>query len=291
MNQEVKYGIFPSQSTSAVVKSILCFLFYAFPDVAFASGEPFPIGARSWGMGNATVAMGDYQSVFNNPAGVGFLKHNFISTSYHARYTISGLQTFSLSGNYNTKLCNLGLTAERFGDKLYNEQKLGLVLAKSTNRVALGIKVSYLQAAIENFTAKHSILTEFGVMAKLSSKFQIGFHAYNLTGAKLFASQRVPAVLRLGLAFMPTKQLLLTVEAEKDLDFSIIMKAGLEYQIVKNFYLRTGITSKLSNAHFGLGFQAKQFLFDYAASNHAALGFSHHLGVTYQLSKNKNLHQ
>lgn len=250
-----------------------------------ASGEPFPIGAKSWGIGNATTAIADRNSIFSNPAGLGFLKENFVSTSYHARYTIAGLQTLSLSGNYNTKFTNIGLGLERFGDKLYNEQKLGLAIGKNMNRVSLGLKVSYFQAAIENFASKNTLLTEFGVMTKLSSKLQMGFHAYNLTGAKLFASQHIPTVLRLGLSFTPSKQILLVAEAEKDIELPTLIKAGLEYQIVKHFYLRTGLTSKLNNAHFGFGFHSKQFIFDYALSSHSALGFSNHLSIGYQIGK------
>lgn len=280
--KEVKYGVlsYPGKSL------ILVFLFTVFHTTrVWASGEPFPIGARSWGMGNATAAIADKQSIFNNPAGLGFLTDNFISTSYHNRYAIAGLSTFSLGGNYNTKFANIGLGVERFGDKLYHEEKLGLSLAKSTNRVALGIKVSYLQAAVESFAVKQTVLTEFGVMAKLSSTLQLGFCGYNLTGARLFVSQSVPTVLRLGLSYQPTKQLLFVGEAEKDIVLPTLYKVGLEYQIVNNFYLRTGITSKISNVHFGLGFQAKQFIFDYAASNHSILGFSHHLTLAYQLGK------
>lgn len=263
---------------------IIC-LFYS--KWAVASGDPFPMGARSWGIGNATVAISDNYSVFNNPAGLGFIKDNFTSASYHARYNIAGLQTLSLSGNFNTKYLNAGIGIEQFGDKLYNEQKIGVALAKSTNRVSLGLKVSYFQATIENFASKNTLITEFGLLTKLSSKLQLGFHAYNLTGAKLFASQRIPTVLRLGLSFTPTKQILLVTEAEKDIDLPMLIKAGLEYQIVKSFYLRTGITSKLNNVHFGFGFQSKQFLFDYATSNQSTLGFSHHLTISYQIGQTK----
>lgn len=268
---------------------VFCGLLLIFKsNLTLASGEPFPIGAKSWGIGNATVALADRNAIFNNPAGLGFLKDNFVSSSYHARYNIAGLQTLSLSGNYNAKLANIGLGVERFGDKLYNEQKLGIAIGKSMNRVALGLKVSYFQAAIENFAAKNTLLTEFGVMTKLSSKVQVGFHAYNLTGAKLFASQQIPTVLRLGLSFSPTKQILLVTEAEKNIELPTLIKAGLEYQIVKNFYLRTGLTSKLNNAHFGFGFQSKQLIFDYALSSHSALGFSNHLSISYQIGKSSN---
>lgn len=280
--KEVKYGVLLYQKKKLIV--ILFFIFQSGLQVK-ASGEPFPIGARGWGMGNATVAIADKQSVFNNPAGLGFLTDNFIATSYHSRYTIAGLNTFSLGANYNYKFAHLGFDAERFGDKNYHEDKLGLTLAKSTNRVSLGIKVSYLQAAIGGYAAKHTVVTQFGVMAKLSSALQLGFCAYNLTAARLFASQRVPTILRLGLSYQPTRQLLLVGEAEKDIALSPLFRAGIEYQIIKNFYLRTGITSRLSNAHFGIGFQAKQFIFDYAASNHTLLGFSHHFTLAYQLGK------
>ncbi|MBA4852322.1 hypothetical protein [Emticicia sp. BO119] len=280
--KEAKYRVLFFQKASLI--TFYCVAVFS-ADYSRASGEPFPIGARSWGLGNATAAIADKQSVFNNPAGLGFITDNYISTSYHNRYTIAGLNTFSLGGNFNHKIANIGLTIERFGDKLYHEQKLGLALARSSNRVSLGIKVSYLQAAIEGYASKHTLLTEFGVMAKLSSALHFGFSAYNLTTARLFVSQHVPTVLRLGFSYQPARQLLLTGEAEKDLVLPTLFKVGLEYEIVKKFYLRTGITSKLNNAHFGIGFQAKQFIFDYAASSHSVLGFSHHLTLAYQLVK------
>lgn len=255
-------------------------LAFIFPIFAMASGEPFPIGAKSWGIGNATVALADRNAIFSNPAGLGFLEESYISSSVHSRFSISGLQNIAISGNYKTKALNIGLGIDRFGDKLYNEQKLGLAIGKSTNRVALGLKASYFQTAIENLASKSTILTEFGIITKLSSKFQVGFHAYNLTRAKLFASQRIPTILRLGFSFVPTKQINFVSELEKDLDYKPIIKAGLEYQIVPNFFLRTGVTSRINTFHFGLGFHAKKLILDYATSSHQYLGLSHHLSIS-----------
>jgi hypothetical protein len=265
-------------------KFLLILLLFFVKNLAFANGEPFPIGAKSWGMGNATVAISDRFSIFNNPAGLGFLKDNFVSSSYHARYEIAGLATVSLSGNYVSKLANFGLSFQRFGDKLYNENMVGFAIGKATERVSLGLKVNYFQAAIENLSDKKTLLTEFGVMAKLTSKIQMGFHAYNLTGASLYASQRIPTVLKLGVSFTPTKQVLLAAEVEKNLDYQgLITKVGLEYEIVPKVFFRTGITSQFRTAHFGFGFISKHFYFDYAASTHTALGLSHHLGLSYMV--------
>ena len=267
-----------------MLKLIPILLLLSIKNLTFASGEPFPIGAKSWGMGNATVAISDRFSIFNNPAGLGFLKDNFVSSSYHARYEITGLSTVSLSGNYVSKFANFGLSFQRFGDKLYNENMVGFAIGKATERVSLGLKVNYFQAAIENLSDKKTLLTEFGVMAKLTSKIQMGFHAYNLTGASLYASQKIPTVLKLGVSFTPTKQVLLAAEVEKNLDYKeIITKVGLEYEIVPKVFFRTGITSQFRTAHFGFGFISKHFYFDYAAITHPALGLSHHLGLSYQI--------
>ncbi len=54
--------------------TLVCIFLLSLSDAVKASGEPFPIGAKSWGMANATVAVADQNSVFNNPAGLGFIK-------------------------------------------------------------------------------------------------------------------------------------------------------------------------------------------------------------------------
>ena len=265
----------------------LIILLLLISEFACAAGEPFPIGAKSWGMGNAMVAVPHTQSFFNNSAGLSFLENNSASASYHSRFQIAGLQTVALSGNFITKKMALGVGVQQFGDKLYNEKQVGLALAKNTGRVSLSIKASLLQAAVENVATKSTLLTEFGVLAKLSSKINVGFHAYNLTGAKLFYSQHVPTVLRLGLAYSPIKQVLLATEAEKSLLFPMVYKFGLDYQLVSNIHIRTGLSSQQRTAHFGLGFQNKKYVFDYAFSSNQALGTSHHLTLTLKIGYEK----
>ena len=252
---------------------------------AFASGEPFPIGAKSWAMGNALVAVPHQQSYFNNPAGLSFLQDKHLSATYHSRFQVAGLQTVTFCGNFTNNTLSLGAGIEQFGDKLYNEKKAGIALSKNTGRVSLGLKGSLMQVSIENVATKSTVLTEFGVLTKLSSKINVGFHAYNLTGAKLFLSQHIPTVLRVGIAYFPIKQVLFVAETEKYLGFRLNYKAGLEYQLVDKIHIRTGISTQQSTAHFGLGYANKKLIFDYAFSNNQALGISHHLALTWKLQK------
>ncbi|SOE20843.1 hypothetical protein SAMN06298216_1324 [Spirosomataceae bacterium TFI 002] len=238
---------------------------------------PEPIGARGWGMGNAMVALPQDQSVFYNPAGVGFLDNNFASASFHAPLDLPRLSTAGLNTNIALKPLNLGLGIERFGDHLYNESKIGITLAKKIDRIALGIKGSYFNASAQDVNSNSTVLMEFGVMAMLQSSLRIGFHAYNITAAKLFLDQRIPTVLRGGFAFEPSEKITITGEVESIPSEFTFVKAGLEYQIANFLALRTGINSRVKSNHFGLGYMGKKWNLDYALHTHPSLGLSNHL--------------
>ena len=64
---------------------------------------------------------------------------------------------------------------------------------------------------------------------------------------------------------------------------ALITKIGVEYALIPTVFFRTGISSQLNTAHFGFGFIAKNFYFDYAASTNSALGLSHHVGLSFKL--------
>lgn len=251
----------------------------------FATGDPFPIGAQSWGMANAVVAHPHSQSFFYNPAGLAYSENTNAYASYHTRYNIPGLGNAGIGGTLTTNAVNFGVGFEQFGDELYNEVKGGIAIAKKQGAVSLGIKVSYFQAAVKDVAAKNTILTEFGVMADIRNNIRIGFHAYNLTGAKLFVSQNIPTVLRLGFSYQPSKQISLNAEAEKSTLYKLNFKAGIEYEIRPSIFLRSGINSLTNTFHFGTGMKLKQLQFDYAVNTSSILGLSHHLTIGTAIGK------
>ncbi len=256
----------------------------------FGNGDPFPIGARSWGLGNAVVASPGNESFFYNPAGIGFSEQTTLFASYHSRYDIPGLGNAAVGGTVHTPAVNIGFGVEQFGDKLYNEVKGGLAISRKQGRIALGLKLSYFQAAVQDLTAKSTISTEFGVMADIRDNFRIGFHGYNLTGARLFASQNIPTVLRLGFAYQPSTQISLNAEAEKSTLYRLNIKGGVEYQIRQTITVRTGVNSLFNTFHFGTGFRLKQLQFDYAVHTSNILGLSHHLTIGTSLPNKGRSH-
>lgn len=233
-------------------------------------------------MGNAVVALGGNHSFFYNPAGLAVKSQNQIAASFYAPASLPRLATLGLHGNYNLKGFHLAAGIDHFGDRLYQENKLGIAFAKKIDRVALGLKVSYLNASVENISSRSTPVTEFGIIANVHPKVNLGFHAFNLTGAKLFLSQNIPTVLRVGGSFSPIEAVSVNAEVERIFNEYDTIKAGLEYRIRSFLAIRTGLNSKLQTNHFGLGYISPQWKIDIAVHTHPTLGISNH----FTLSKN-----
>lgn len=263
------------------------------PCVVYAGETGFPIGARSRALGQAVVGLSDQFAVINNIAGIGGLNEVSGFASYHSYYGFDGLSTLAFGGvvPLNKDLAT-GFSVQRFGDKLYNELSFGVGAGHRINRVSLGLRINYRQIAVNAPSlalSKKALVVEMGGIAQLSSMVYMGAHIYNLTrsGPQGESTERIPTILKVGLAYLPTPSVRLTTELVKDTGYQASVRAGLEYEVVKQLFLRTGIATKPYTTHFGMGFQGSVFSIDYAFSSHPQLGVSHHFTLGYLLKKNQ----
>jgi hypothetical protein len=257
---------------------ILCFTL----DIqTFASGDPWPVGGRASGIANTAVTLADGWSLFNNPAGLAGSKQLQLFFACDNRFGIAGLQSIAAGVSMPLKQATVGLSVQKLGDALYSEQMAGIAFSHKISHVQLGIKANYVQVHVGDLGTKGALVMEFGGIATVTPHLFFGAHVYNFTQAKLasYQDERIPTVMKTGLSYRPITQLMLNLEAQKDTDFPATINAGIEYQIIKQFYLRTGINTKPGIQHFGLGVHKKKFHFDYALRTHPTLGFSHHLSI------------
>jgi hypothetical protein len=245
------------------------------------------MGARALGMGNAVVAHRNQWAVFNNVGGMAGVDKVSAMASFSSQYQVSGLQVLALGAVLPTRYGNCGLAIQRFGDELYNEHLVGLAYSHQINQVSLGLKLNYVQITIGDLGSRSTLALELGGVARLLPELTFGAYLYNFNQAKLadYQNERLPTLMKAGLSYQPTRQLVLSAEVEKDIDYPTLFKAGLEYEIVKKLFLRTGISSIPFTHHFGIGILSKNLSFDYALTSHPQLGFSHHLSLTYQFEK------
>lgn len=254
------------------------------------SNGPGVRGARAAALGNASVTLSDVWAVGNNAAGLGQLSALSVGVYAENRYLLSALNTVAVAvatplGKVENGLARrgvVGLEVQRFGGKLYNEQRAGLGYGYRGGLVSIGGRVDMLQLSIEGLGSKRAVAVSLGGQAELVPKRLVfGAYLYNLNQAKLaeYQQERVPTVLKAGLSYRPTTKVLLNIETEKEVEQSADFKAGVEYRVIEALALRAGLRTLTEETTGGLGFRAGALQIDYAAAWHAALGLSQHLSV------------
>lgn len=262
------------------------FLFFFYSTFsAFAQTEGNS-GARSAGMGNASVCLTDVWSNFNNQAGLGFIKQTSVGANYENRFGMKELSTKSVAAATPVKGGVFGVNVSSFGYTLYHENKYGLAFGKSFGEfLSAGIQMDYLSYNIaEGYGNKGFLTAEMGILAKPMKNLIIGAHLFNPTRTKLatYNNEKIPTLMNLGVNYIFSEKVFVAVEIEKDIDHKPSVKVGTEYHPIKEFYLRAGVSSNPSQPAFGFGLDLKNFKLDVSAQFHSVLGFSPQFGLSYR---------
>jgi hypothetical protein len=262
----------------ALLLNCLCFIGFA------QNGIPQNAGARGAAMGNASLTFTDINSIFTNQAGLGYLEH-LSFTAYGERRFVGadGLNSFLFGVAYpHKKIGTVGLSVHYFGYDKYNEQKIGLSYARKLfKRMSIGAQFNYLGTRIGEYGTAHSFTFELGILAKVSKQFHIAAHTFSPVQVQLPNGDVLPSLFKLGIAYIPSSQLRLTAEIEKDLENPFNGRFGIEYHPINILYVRAGVSTTPVMASFGLGLNMKGLKIDIAASYHTVLGITPSLSVSY----------
>ena len=288
-----------------------CWLALAAAPAAAQGNGPGVRGARAAALGNASVALaGDVWSMGNNVAGLAEIQRPTVGFYAENRYFSPALNVGAVAvalplgrlpagpaapagAPAAAALARhgvVGFEAQRFGGVLYNETRVGAGYGYRFGQISLGGRAEMLQVSIEGLGSRRVVLGTLGGQIEIvPQRLSFGASLYNLNQARLasYQNERVPTVLRAGLAYRPGAQVLLLVETEKDVERDANVKAGLEYRPVPVLAVRLGLASLTEQASAGVGVLAGSFQIDYAAAFQQALGFSQHLSVTLRLMKNE----
>ena len=266
-------------------------------------------GGRAAALGNASVALaGEVWSMGNNVAGlaeiqrptVGFYAENrYFSPALNVGSLIvalplgrqsalpagaaDGATTAPAASRARARNGVVAFEAQRFGGQLYNETRVGAGYGYRLGQISLGGRVDMLQVSIEGLGSRRVLLgTLGGQIEVVPQRLSFGASLYNLSQTRLasYQDERVPTVLKAGLAYRPSVQVTLLVETEKDVERDANFKAGLEYRPVPILAARLGLATLTKQASAGIGVLAGSFQIDYAAAFQQALGFSQHLSIS-----------
>jgi len=269
-----------------MLKSILfIFLFVISISLSFGQNTLINVGGRSAAMGRTGVASSDFWSVNNNQAGLAFTEKSGAGFFYQNLYMMNDLNYNQVSAVLKTHQGGFGLNVSYFGYGQYNEKKIGLAYGMQLGkRFALGAQLDYLHTYIaQDYGSKGVITFEVGMMTKITDELTLGAHIFNPIQAKLtdYNDERIPTLLRLGLNWDLSKDFTAAIEAESDIDHSLALKAGLEYNIMDLMYARIGVSNNPNIFSFGVGLYFGGFKLDFSSSMHQVLGYSPQMSAIY----------
>lgn len=250
-----------------------------------------PVGARSAAMAHSSVCLYDVWSAHNNAGSLGYVRQAGAGAFYESRFLLKDLSQSGFAAVLPLKKGCFGMSYANFGNTLYHEEisKLSFGIALNEH-ISAGIAVDYLHVRISDVYGQTSAFTgDAGLLAKITKQLVFAVHVYNPFRAAVtnYNNEKIPTTFRMGLQYMFSKQVFLSIEAEKISFQKLNIKAGLEYTPAKTVYLRFGCASYPKQAAFGFGIDYKGVKIDLSSMYHQVLGFTPCIGLSCGLGKTK----
>lgn len=269
----------------------IIFLAVALPFKGMAGNENYPLGARSAALGGASVCLTDVWSVYNNQAGLGYIKKYTVAAYFDSKFLVSGLNTGAFAAALPLKkVGTFGLSFAQTGNKYLSENKFGLGYGRTFGEnFAFGIQLNYMGIRIgEGYNVRRGYITgELGLQAKVIKNLWLGFHVFNPMLVRMadFNNERIPVIFRLGLLYKFSEKIFVSPEVMKDIEHKAVVKVGIEYAPIKQVFIRTGIATNPFQNAFGFGFNLNGLKIDVSSTIHPQLGVSPQIGLLYRFGK------
>jgi hypothetical protein len=249
--------------------------------------EALSLGARAEAMAQATVSAGDIWSYYSNPGSLAILKECAVSSSYSNRFLLKELQSQSLVYVQPIKAGVLSFGASFNGFEVYRNLKIGMGYGlRLTDKLYAGIQLNYHRMVLSNFYGSRAMLTsEAGIYGNITEKWTYGASVYNLGRTELTNYDRKPTVVKIGSQFELSNAVLFLLEAEKSVYFPLRLKAAVEYEVLKDFFFRTGIASKPLMLTYGFGYKYKRIQIDLANAYQQIGAWSPTFSFNYHFKK------
>lgn len=248
--------------------------------------QNYPVGACAAGMGNSYLVIPSVWSSYHNQAGLDYLENITFGAYFENWFGVKELGLKSAALAVPTKTGTFGLDFSYFGYDKFNEMKMGLAYSKQfAEIISIGIQLDYFNIHQDESYGNVGVpVAEIGILAEPIDKLFIGAHLFNPWRAQIaeYQNEKMPTVFKIGLGYYFTEKVVMTVEAEKDLEIAKpIFKSGIEYNFISDLYLRGGISTNPVTTAFGIGYQLKGIGLDIAFKHHEILGYNAGVSMFY----------
>jgi long-subunit fatty acid transport protein len=283
-----RWMIFVLPSFYSARKNIALVLAFFFSCQFFQAQGWLPMGSRSHALGNASVAIDDIWAYHHNPANLVSIDKISFGLSYENRFLLKELQSQGFVFAMPMKVGVISVGAQTFGYKNFRTNRVGLGYSmKLADFLSCGVQLNYHQIRLnEPYGRKNTLTAELGLKARITENWKVAFSVFNITRTKIsdYNEDRLTTLMRLGTQYNFSKKVMVVAELEKNIEYPIRLKTGIEYSPMKKLFLRGGLATNPIELTAGIGYLFKdQFQIDMGTSYHQVLGWSPNFSFTYQL--------
>ncbi|MFO8234576.1 MAG: hypothetical protein R6U04_04115 [Bacteroidales bacterium] len=241
------------------------------------------VGARSAGLSDAGVMLKDFWAINYNQAGLAYLDNLSLGVSYNHGFIpvmghrFAGLAVPAAGGT-------LAVSTSYYGYSKYYESKSGVAYAMMLGEsLSSGIQIDYLRTHIaENYDSFNMLTFETGMLYKVNPEFSLGFHIFNPLNFQFSDRiQEIPAVFKLGGGYQGLNNFLLCAEVVKVPEHKPDVRLGIEYLILNQFYIRTGVSAIPFSNSFGIGYEWESIMVNLSFLRHNQLGYTSCISLHY----------
>ena len=270
--------------TYKLIKYYLLFLLtFSLVQVSFSQVNG---GARHIALAGADEANNnDIFSLFNNPSGTAQISKSSFGLYYSPfPYGLKELANGNFAFLQPTNFGNFSLGFSTFGFDLFKENKFFIGYSnKILENFLIGF-TSYLQnTTIKRYGSSNQLNVTLGGLFILSPSYSVGFSLHNpLRYSNSDYNQQL--IYNLGISYFPNYLSSVNFSLNKEIDFPISLRCGVEYQIIKYLCLRIGTHSKPNCYSGGIGINYSFFTINYGVSSHQELGLTHQFDLITRIN-------
>lgn len=236
-----------------------------------------PLSVLYAGFGAYSKNFSDIFSATSNQASLAQLKTGGFGVYGERRFLLEELNGYTAVIALPTTSGIFGFEGDYFGSAAFNENELGILYARKIKKlIDVGAKFNYYTVHIPGYGSASAVNFEVGTIFHFTDKLHSGIHVYNPAGSKLGKTvrEKLASVYRLGIGYEASDMVFTSAEIVKMENQQISVNAGLQYNLQKNIFIRTGISTANNNSFVSIGFKLSFARIDVNAAYHPQLGFT-----------------
>ena len=258
--------------------------------------------------GAVTSAKSSSDLFYQNPAFLNEIKNNLIKANYSNLYGQDFLENQSVIVHLNNnKLGNIGFYFNKnsvtYIHDLISEQQFciskGFNLQVDENStLGLGLSINYYSlkygksAGVNGDGTLGSIAEQnisqfgidFGILSTLRHNYRFGAFIKNINSPQIgngVSAQYLPRRISISTTYSPIEVFSLTFELENEVGKEMQIQSGMQYDIISQLKLLTGIQVNPNRFGFGLIYNNNNFEIGWSVITHPVLFNTHSFSVGY----------